>query len=112
MDTAEDWSTWATQMEDLLWEAKLWPYVSGKKARPTAEKGATVTKEMQTEMDQWEEKDRTALSAIRLRVSKRVIKLIRSVRTSHDAWEKLRKNFETKGLAKIIEIRRKLAAAR
>lgn len=112
LDTAEDWTTWETQMEDLLWEAKLWPYVSGKNARPTVGENETVTTGKQAALDTWDEKDRTALSAIRLRVSKRVIKLIRNVKTSREAWEKLRKNFEAKGLGKIIEIRRKLAAAR
>ncbi|KAL1944894.1 hypothetical protein VTO73DRAFT_2514, partial [Trametes versicolor] len=112
LDTAEDWTTWETQMEDLLWEAKLWPYVSGKSERPTVAKDETVTTGKQAAMDTWDEKDRTALSAIRLRVSKRVIKLIRNVKTSREAWEKLKKNFETKGLGKIIEIRRKLAASR
>ncbi|KAI9069504.1 hypothetical protein FKP32DRAFT_1692322, partial [Trametes sanguinea] len=99
-------------MEDLLWEAKLWEYVSGKKKRPVPPEGGTVTTQMQAEMDTWDERDRTALSAIRLRVSKHVMKLIKNVRTSHDAWEKLRKNFETKGLAKVLDIRRKIVGSR
>ncbi|CDO78192.1 hypothetical protein BN946_scf184635.g2 [Trametes cinnabarina] len=112
LDTVEDWSTWETQMEDLLWEAKLWPYVSGKKAKPKKEKGDRDQVKNVKEIEEWEEKDRTALSTIRLRVSKRVIKLIKNVRTSQEAWEKLRKNFETRGLGKIIEVRRKLVSAR
>ncbi|KAJ8481821.1 hypothetical protein ONZ51_g5747 [Trametes cubensis] len=112
LDTVEDWSTWETQMEDLLWEAKLWDYVSGKKKRPVPVEGETVTAQKQAEMDTWDERDRTALSAIRLRVSKRVMKLIKNVRTSHDAWEKLKKNFETKGLGKVLELKRKISGSR
>ena len=112
LNGVEDWSIWSVQMEDLLWETSLWKYVNGSEKRPTVADGETVTAGKQAQLDTWDQKDRSALGAIRMRVGKHAMKLIRNSRTSRDAWEKLRKNFETRGLGKILDIRRKLMTSR
>ncbi len=109
LKSPEDWTIWSIQMEDLLWETNLWPYVSGTKKRPVFADGHTVTTGEQAQLDEWDKKDRSALSGIRTRTGKGAMKIVMNCRTSRDAWEKLRKNFETHGLAKVLDVKRKIS---
>ena len=64
LETTDDWKLWSTQMGDLLWQAKLWPYVEGTKKLPTFPDGHTITVGEQEAIDTWKFEDRTALTSI------------------------------------------------
>ena len=108
LETTDDWKLWSTQMMDLLWQAKLWPYVKRTKKLPIFPDGHTITAGEQEAIETWHFEDRTALTSIRTRVGKDTIDLIINCETSADAWEKLEKNFATRGLAKILDLKRKI----
>ena len=100
----EDWPSWRVQMEDLLYEAKLWTYVTGTNRKPVAA-GDTPTATEQASIDEWMAKDRSALSAIRMRVSKALVSTLKRCVTSAEAWKRLEKNFEPKGILRVVQLR-------
>ena len=57
LETTDDWKLWSTQMMDLLWQAKLWPYVEGTKKLPTFSDGHTITAGEQDTIDTWKFED-------------------------------------------------------
>ncbi len=112
----DGWTAWKVLMEDYLWNAKVWGYVAGTTKKPTAKAEAKAGDKAEAqvdtkEIDEWEEKDRLALSLIRACVSPSILDLVLGCKTSADAWKALSANFEKKGLMELISVRRKLLQA-
>ena len=59
----EDWASWSVRMEDLLYGLKLWDFVRGVNKPKPKEEGKLTETELK-ELDEWQEKDRSALIAI------------------------------------------------
>ncbi|PIL28276.1 hypothetical protein GSI_09564 [Ganoderma sinense ZZ0214-1] len=106
----EDWGSWSVQMEDLLYGLGLWGYVK-EVNKPKPKDTEKPTKEETEKLDEWRKLDRSALSAIRMRVSKSLVHTLKWCTTSAEAWSRLEKNFEPKGILHVVQIRRKLLQA-
>ncbi|EJF56320.1 hypothetical protein DICSQDRAFT_71736 [Dichomitus squalens LYAD-421 SS1] len=107
----EDWPSWRVQMEDLLYGLGLWDYVI-EEGKPTAKDTKAPTTEEKKALEDWMKKDRTALIAIRMRVSKSLVHTLTRCVSSADAWNRLVKNYEPKGILHVVQIHRKLLQAR
>ena len=108
----DDWTAWKVQMEDFLFGLDLWGYVDGTMKKPAPKDASKETVEERAARVEWEKKDRSALIAIRMRVSKTLISSVMRCTTSTDAWKRLEKNFEPKGILRVVQVRRKLLQAR
>ena len=108
----DDWTAWKVQMEDFLFGLDLWGYVDGTMKKPTPKDASKETVEERAARTEWEKKDQSALIMIRMRVSKTLISLVMRCTTSTDAWKRLEKNFELKGILRVVQVRGKLLQAR
>lgn len=70
---AENYNVWKVQMEDILTDLDLWKYVTGESTRP------------RINAEEWAKRDRQALTAIHLRVSRNMISHIMSATSSKAA---------------------------
>ena len=64
-----------------------------------------------TDLAMWEKKDRSALSAIRLRVADKMLVYVASAKSSNAAWKALKEVLEPQGALGIVMARRKLFRA-
>src|ERR1700761_6067985 len=110
----ENYPTWSVKMTDILTDLQLIGYLDGTIAQPThtldsagaivdpnGTQAATITK--------WEQKDRQALSQIRLRVSDDPLVYITDAITSAAAWKTLSDTYQPKGVIAIVLLRRQLS---
>ncbi|CAK5284592.1 unnamed protein product [Mycena citricolor] len=94
--------TWTVKMTDILTDMGLHGYPSGTIPKPALpDSDATVIA--------WSEKDRRALSAIRLRVADGPLIYITDAKTSQAAWDTLMATYQSKGVIGIVLLRRKLS---
>ena len=98
---AENYAVWKIKMMDILTGLDLWDYVDGTTKMP----------ETPTALAAWKKKDRSALSAIRLRVGDKMLVYVASAESAKDAWESLKAVLETQGALGIVLARRKLFRA-
>lgn len=103
LKSPENYPTWSIQLQDILTEANLWPIVSGETPRPPAATDGTTTAS-----DNWNTKDKKALTAIRTRVSSAMITYVINATTSRQAWDSLKSVFDVQGPIAIIIERRRL----
>ncbi|KIP02497.1 hypothetical protein PHLGIDRAFT_292251 [Phlebiopsis gigantea 11061_1 CR5-6] len=93
----DNYFSWSIHMEDLLFDFGLWGYVAGgiKAPVPKDEKDTDA----QGELEKWQKKDRSALAAIRYRVSDSILVTsgLRSAKTSKDAWDKVSLRYKKRG---------------
>lgn len=80
-----NYESWKIQIKSVLVCNELWKYTSGTETR-TAENN-----------DVWTSKDEKALALILLSTSKSQLNYIKKATTSHEAWEKLRNTYESRG---------------
>ena len=93
---AENYITWRVQISDILTDMGLWDYTSGASARPN------------TSFEEWDKKDRKALTTIRLRVSNTMMTHVISAATSKEAFDALSNVFNTEGTIARVTLRRRL----
>lgn len=94
----ENYIIWRIQMTDILTDMGLWDYVAGE-IKQSAKAAANAS---------WLQKDRRALTHIRLRVSNNMMTYIISATTSKEAWDALASVFNTQGTVARITTRRRL----
>jgi hypothetical protein len=85
-------------MEGILCDCNLWDYSDGTKAKPAMPANALPSTRPTTAQKKWLKKDRTALSAIHMRVSDNVRHYVLHASTLHKAWEMLHHVFISRGL--------------
>lgn len=83
-----NYESWKIQIKSVLVCNELWKYTSGEEIQ-TSENSAT-----------WISKDEKALALILLSTSKTQLNHIKKATTSHEAWEKLKNIYESKGPVK------------
>ena len=96
---AENYSVWKVKMTDILTELGYWEIVDGTSQKP-AEK-----------LEDWIKNDRSALSAIRLRVADKMLVYVASAKSLNAAWKSLKDVLEPQGALGIVMARRKLFRA-
>ena len=96
---AENYAVWKVKMADILTELGYWEIVDGTSPKPDT--GTT----------DWAKKDRSALSAIRLRVADKMLVYVASALTLNQAWKALKEVLEPQGSLGIVMGRRKLFRA-
>jgi hypothetical protein len=94
---AENYTTWRVQILDILTDMGLWEYTTGTITKPTDA----------TKLEEWQKKDRKALTAIRLRVSNAMMAHVISSDTSKEAFDSLSNVFNNEGTLSLILLRRK-----
>lgn len=80
-----NYESWKIQIKSILVCNELWKYTSGAEIRTTENS------------DVWISKDEKALALILLSTSKNQLNHIKKAATSHEAWEKLKNTYESKG---------------
>lgn len=80
-----NYESWKIQIKSILICNELWKYTSGAEIRTTENS------------DVWTLKDEKALALILLSTSKNQLNHIKKATTSHEAWEKLKSTYESKG---------------
>jgi hypothetical protein len=94
---AENYTTWRVQISDILTDMGLWEYTTGTITKPTDP----------AKLEEWQKKDRKALTAIRLRVSNAMMAHVISSSTSKEAFDSLSNVFSNEGSLSLILLRRK-----
>ncbi len=113
----EDYAVWKVQMVDILTDMGLMEFVEGtalvKGAGTPPTEGESSSSRSTEEKASKEQlkKDRVALSAIRLRVSRNLLVYVGSATTSKEAWDTLKEMFESQGTLGIVLARRKMFRA-
>lgn len=98
---ADNYIPWRTQLSDILFDQGLWKYVSGE--APSPKRGDTA---------EWDQADRRALTAIRLRINNDMLLHVISATTSKQAWDALANVFASQGGVARITTRRQLFSYR
>ncbi|TDL13567.1 hypothetical protein BD410DRAFT_846818 [Rickenella mellea] len=121
---AENYPTWKIKIKDILTDMGLEDHIVEKLSKPSSTQpsgsGTTPTETgkdkegsggaagAQAAGPNWAKNDRTALSAIRLRVADIVLVYIANATTALEAWKTLRNIFEERGPGGKVQIRKKL----
>lgn len=110
----ENYATWAVKMTDILTDQGLIDYVSGVLPRPqhTLNTSGDIVDPQGTQaqvIQNWDRKDRLALSQIRLRVSDDPLIYITDATTSYSAWKTLADTYQPKGVITAVLLRRQLS---
>ncbi|XP_070158031.1 uncharacterized protein [Polyergus mexicanus] len=80
-----NYESWKIQIKSVLVCNELWKYTSGTEIRTTENS------------DMWTSKDEKALALVLLSISKNQLNHIKKATISHEAWEKLRSIYESRG---------------
>ncbi|KAF5390897.1 hypothetical protein D9757_003919 [Collybiopsis confluens] len=99
---AANYNVWQIKMNDILTDLGLIKYIES--AAPVL----NSTRSNQSEVDIWNEKDRKALSTIRLCVDNSVLVYIAGAKASKEAWNTLKAMYEFAGTVSIIATHQKL----
>ena len=110
----ENYPTWSVKMTDILTDLQLLGFVDGTMAKPvhTYDSAGAIVDPNGTQaaaIAKWEQKDRQALSQIRLRVSDDPLVYITAATTSSAAWKTLSDTYQPKGVIAIVLLRRQLS---
>ena len=100
----ESYDFWSIQMRTLFMSHDLWELVEeGYEAAATQEEITSWTAAKQTEFRNTKKRDARALLFIQQGVSKAIFPRIMSAKTSKEAWESLKKQFQ--GYDKVISVK-------
>src|ERR1700722_55849 len=102
---SSNFNSWKFRLTMILMDRGLWEYVDGSQVAPTVT--AFMSAEAKAKADEWKKKDNCALAQIALTVGNSELIHIKGAQTSREAWLKLCKVYEAKGLAAKIFLRRK-----
>ncbi|KAF5345723.1 hypothetical protein D9757_014965 [Collybiopsis confluens] len=97
-----NYNVWQIKMNDILTDLGLIKYIE------SAVPAISSDRSNQSEVEAWKEKDRKALSTIRLRVDDSVLVYIAGAKAAKEAWNTLKTMYEAAGTISIIATRRKL----
>ncbi|XP_076285567.1 uncharacterized protein LOC143211620 [Lasioglossum baleicum] len=92
----KNYETWKIQVKSLLVYNELWTYTNGTEPK---------TAENQRE---WDKKDDKALALILLSVQENQLNHVKRANTSYEAWETLKRIFESKGPVRRAALYREL----
>lgn len=107
----DNWWIWSMLMEDLLRDLNYWKYTSGEHERPSDSEPGNDSKADAVVV--WTAADRRALSTIRSRVGRSVVRLVRHANSSREAWDALKAYFEApyRKSNQVVSIHRQLLTA-
>ena len=84
---AKNYAVWKIKMIDILTGQDLWEYVDGTSVLPNDPTSQPI----------WREKDRLALSMIRLRVADKMLVYVASSALAKEVWDALKSLLEAQG---------------
>lgn len=102
LHSSSNYAVWPIKMTDILTDLRLIKYTESDV--PTLESDHSN----QATIDIWKEKDRKALSTIRLHVDDSILVYIAGEKTSKEAWGTLKRMYEVAGTVSIIATCQKL----
>ncbi|QRV95121.1 gag-polypeptide of LTR copia-type [Ceratobasidium sp. AG-Ba] len=114
----ENYALWRIQMQDMFEETELWPIINKSEPLPGPTQGtsstgtATTTQPLQTDINNWNKRNRQALGMIRRRIESAPMTHIARCTNSFEAWDVLARLYQSIGSGAMILLRNRFSNLR